>query len=215
VSGPPRTSAGEPARRRTTLAGIFVGGPARRMGGRPKGLLEGPGGVTLVERWRAMLVDLGAEVVLVGDAAAYAGLGLPVIADEPAGVGPLGGLVGLLRHGGTGAGTGTGTGGSLGARHVLAVACDMPFVSRALVERLLAAPDDAPIVAPRRDGRWEPLCARYDPIRVLPLAAARAASPYHSLQRLLDDAGAAPLPLAPHEADELHDWDSPDDVAPS
>jgi len=184
----------------TPLAGIFVGGPARRMGGRPKGLLEAPDGVTIVERWRAMLADAGAEVVLVGDAAAYAGLGVPALADDPPGVGPLGGLVALLRR--------------AADRPAVAVACDMPFVSRALVERLLAAPDAAPIVAPRREGRWEPLCARYDPARVLPLAVARAASPYHSLQRLLDDAGAAPLPLAPQEADELRDWDSPDDVGP-
>jgi molybdopterin-guanine dinucleotide biosynthesis protein A len=182
------------------LAGIFVGGPGRRMGGRPKGLLEGPGGVTLVERWRALLGGLGVEVVLVGDAAAYAGMGLPALADEPAGVGPLGGLVALLRR--------------AADRPALAVACDMPFVSQALVARLLAAPGAASIVAPRRDGRWEPLCARYDPARVLPLAVARAASPYHSLQRLLEDAGAAPLPLAPHEAAELRDWDSPDDVGP-
>ena len=88
----------------------------------------------------------------------------------------------------------------------------MPFVSRALVERLLAAPADTPIVAPRRDGRWEPLCARYDPARVLPMAVARAASPDHSLQRLLDDAAASGLALLPHEADELRDWDTPDDL---
>jgi len=185
----------------TPVAGVFVGGPAVRMGGRPKGLLRGPDGVTLVERWRAMLTELGAAVVLVGDAGAYGGLGWTALQDEPPGVGPLGGLVALLRH--------------AGARPALAVACDMPFVSRALVERLLAAPADAPIVAPRREGRWEPLCARYDPARVLPLAVARAASTHHSLQRLLDDAGAAALPLLPHEADELRDWDSPGDVTAS
>jgi molybdopterin-guanine dinucleotide biosynthesis protein A len=91
----------------------------------------------------------------------------------------------------------------------------MPFVSRALVGRLLAAPADAPIVAPRRDARWEPLCARYEASRVLPLAVARAASPHRSLQRLLDEAGAAALPLLPHEDAELRDWDSPADVRSS
>jgi len=148
-----------------------------------------------------MLTELGVPVVLVGEAGAYEDLGLPVLADEPPGIGPLGGLVALLRHAGTGA--------------ALAFACDMPFVSRALVERLLAAPTDAPIVAPRRDARWEPLCARYDAARVLPLALARAASLHHSLQPLLEEAGAAPLPLLPHETDELRDWDSPADVTAS
>jgi molybdopterin-guanine dinucleotide biosynthesis protein A len=188
-------------RRVTAVAGVFVGGPGVRMGGRPKGLLRGPDGSTLVERWRAMLAELGVPLVLVGEAEAYEGLGLPMLRDEPPGVGPLGGLVALLRHAGEGP--------------ALAFACDMPFVSRALVERLLAAPSDAPIVAPRRDARWEPLCARYDAARVLPLAVARAASPHHSLKRLLDDAGAAALPLLPHEDAELRDWDSPGDVTAS
>jgi molybdopterin-guanine dinucleotide biosynthesis protein A len=168
------------------------------MGGRAKGLLSLPDGVTLVERWRAMLVSMGVSVVLVGEGAPYVGLGLPMLHDEPRGVGPLGGLVALLRHAGTHA--------------ALALACDMPFVPRALVERLLAVADDAPIVAPRRDDRWEPLCARYDPARVLPLAIARVASTNRSLQRLLDDAGAAELRLSPDEGVLLRDWDWPEDV---
>jgi hypothetical protein len=49
-------------------------------------------------------------------------------------------------------------------------------------------------------------------LRILPLAVARVASPYRSLQRLLDDAPAAELPLSASEADELRDWDSPHDV---
>ncbi|HEX3346278.1 MAG TPA: molybdenum cofactor guanylyltransferase [Polyangiaceae bacterium] len=180
------------------VAGVFVGGAATRMGGVAKGLLRGPDGVTLVERWRGLLSALGVRVVLVGEAAAYAGTGLPVLADEPAGIGPLGGLVALLRHAGT--------------APALAFACDMPFVSPALVARLLAAPAGAPIVAPRRDARWEPLCARYDAARVLPQAVALAASPRRSLQRLLDEAGAEALPLLAHEDAELRDWDSPADV---
>ena len=182
----------------TAVAGVFVGGPARRMGGRPKGLLTAPDGVTIVERWRAMLSAMDVAVILVGEGAAYAGLGLPVVPDEPAGIGPLGGLVALLRH--------------AGAHPALALACDMPFVSGALVERLLAASPGAPVVAPRREGRWEPLCARYDAQRVLPLARARVVSPYRSLQRLLDDAPASELPLSPGEATQLRDWDSPADM---
>jgi molybdopterin-guanine dinucleotide biosynthesis protein A len=171
------------------------------MGGRAKGLLKSPDGMTLVERWRALLTSMSVPVVLVGDADAYAGLGLPTIGDEPRGVGPLGGLVALLRH--------------AGDRPTLALACDMPFVPRQILERLLAAPGDAPIVAPRNEGRWEPLCARYDPVRVLPLAVACLDSPRRSLQRLLDQARAVELPVSSQDLPLLRDWDSPEDVAAS
>jgi molybdopterin-guanine dinucleotide biosynthesis protein A len=180
------------------VAGLFIGGRSTRMGGAPKGLMPGPDGQTLVARWVGLLGELGVPAVLVGEASAYAELELPALADEPRGIGPLGGLVALLRHAGT--------------RPAVAFACDMPFVTRELVERLLGAPHEASIVAARRDGRWEPLFARYDPARVLPLAVARAASPHHSLQPLLDQAGAVALPLLPHEARQLGDWDSPADV---
>jgi molybdopterin-guanine dinucleotide biosynthesis protein A len=182
------------------LAGIFVGGASSRMGGSPKGLLAAPGGGTLVTRWLGVLRAAGvADVVLVGRDGAYADVPLPALDDAPRGIGPLGGVVALLRH--------------AGARRAIAVACDMPFVSPELIGRLVAAPD-APVVAPRRDERWEPLCARYDSPRVLPLAEAQVARGVHSLQRLLDGAGAQALPIAADAARELRDWDSPEDIEP-
>jgi molybdopterin-guanine dinucleotide biosynthesis protein A len=181
------------------LAGIFVGGDGSRMGGLAKGLLRTSDGRTVVERSRAVLESAGARIVLVGAGRAYDGLGLEVLADEPHGIGPLGGLLALLRV--------------AGDAPALALAGDMPFVTRALVARLVAADDGAAIVAPRRDGRWEPLCARYHPARVLPLARAHARSGNHSLQLLLEAAGAIELSLAPGEATQLHDWDTPDDVS--
>jgi molybdopterin-guanine dinucleotide biosynthesis protein A len=183
----------------SSMAGIFIGGAGRRMGGAPKGLLEAPEGGTLLSRWLGVLRAAGAgDVVLVGRSAAYANLELEVLDDAPRGIGPLGGLVALLRR--------------AGARPAIAVACDMPAVSPELVIRLLAAAP-APIVAPRREGRWEPLCARYDPVRVLPLAEARATvSGDHSLQRLLDAAGAVELAPEPGDARELLDWDAPEDM---
>jgi molybdopterin-guanine dinucleotide biosynthesis protein A len=187
------------------LAGIFVGGAGSRMGGVAKGLLKAPDGATVVERWRDTLAGMGLEVVLVGRADAYAHIGLEVVADRPPGIGPLGGIVGLLERA-----------ESAGCVHAIAVACDMPFVSSRLIERLLCAPAEAAIVAPRREGRWEPLCARYDAARVLPAARARsrreASGGGHSLARLLDDAGALSLPLSSGEALELRDWDTPEDV---
>jgi molybdopterin-guanine dinucleotide biosynthesis protein A len=136
-------------------------------------------------------------VVLVGRSAAYAALGLEALCDEPAAIGPLGGLVALLRRAAGG--------------HALALACDMPFVTSALLARLISAPV-APVVAPRRGDRWEPLCALYDAAAVLPLALARATGADHSLQRLLEAAGARALALEPDDARALRDWDRPEDI---
>jgi molybdopterin-guanine dinucleotide biosynthesis protein A len=191
------------------LAGVLVGGAGKRMGERAKGLLEAPGGGTIVARWRTVLRDAGvARVVLVGRYSgrysgrqeAYEAFGLETIEDEPVGVGPIGGLAALLRR--------------AGASHALALACDMPFVSRGLIARLIAAPEAA-VVAPRRDGLWEPLCARYDARRVLPLALRRIAAGQRALQPLLTEAGAVELALERGEASELRDWDTPDDVLDS
>jgi molybdopterin-guanine dinucleotide biosynthesis protein A len=183
---------------RDAIAGIFVGGKATRMGGRAKGLLLGTDGRTLVDRLHGLLAPLVSEVVLVGEASAYVSIGLESIRDEVQGIGPLGGLVGLLRRG--------------SGRRVLALAGDMPWVSRELIGRLLDAPEEAPIVAPRLESRWEPLCARYDSAVVLPLALAHAAGSDLSLQRLLDAAHAVALPDDAYDPRELRDWDEPADI---
>jgi molybdopterin-guanine dinucleotide biosynthesis protein A len=180
------------------LAGIFVGGASTRMGGRPKGLLVTAGGDTIVDRWRAVLKDAGVtRIVLVGSHAAYTHLAPEMLHDSPPGIGPLGGLVALLARAGDG--------------DAIAVACDMPSVSVGLVTRLLTAPR-APVVAPRIEGRWEPLFARYDAGRVRALAEAQTRERDHSLQRLLTRAGAAELPLLADEARQLRDWDRPEDM---
>jgi molybdopterin-guanine dinucleotide biosynthesis protein A len=193
------------------VAGVFVGGRSSRMGGRPKGLLELAPGLTLVGRWRAIFERLEIPAVLVGEHAAYAHLGMPAIADEPH-AGPLGGVLALLAH--------------AGDRMALAVACDMPFVSEALVRRLAFAPRapaaasalasasaSALALAARREGRWEPFFARYDSPLVLPIARAEAAAGRFSLQGLLAAATAGELGLSEAEAEELDDWDTPEDAA--
>ncbi len=181
------------------IAGVFVGGAGRRMGGCAKGMLEAPGGGTLVERWVDALRGAGVvRVLLVGRREGYGALGLEMLDDEPSGIGPLGGLVALLRR--------------AGPSRALALACDMPFVSPAFLARLLSAVD-APIVAPRRGAVWEPLCARYDANLVLPAALRRVAAGQFSLQPLLTESGAVALPLDRAEADPLRDWDTPEDMA--
>ena len=180
------------------IAGIFVGGAGRRMGGRAKGMMLVPDGRTIVDRWEETLREVGVrEVMLVGSHAAYDALGLPAIEDDPPNVGPIGGLAALLRR--------------AGRDQALALACDMPFVSSALLTRLVDAPE-APVVAPRRAGVWEPLCARYDAARVLAVVLRRIGAGEHALWRVLDDAGAVELPVLAGELQELRDWDTEDDV---
>ena len=163
--------------------------------GSPKGLLRLRDGRTLVERARAALEAAGAEVVLVGRRDAYEGVGLPVVVDAEPDAGPLAGLVALLER--------------AGGRRAVALACDMPFVTAGDLRTLLEA--EGAIVAPRRDGRWEPLCAVYAP-EVLPVARRRLGEGRRSLTGLLEEVGAVEAAIDP---DHLVDWDAPEDVSAS
>lgn len=183
---------------RALLAGIFVGGASTRFGGRPKGLLEAPSGGTILDGLKAHLESLSIPWVLVGRRAEYAGVAAETLDDSPAGIGPLGGLLALLRRAGDG--------------QALAIACDMPFVSRELIARLAGEVPGAAAIAPRRNGHWEPMFARYDARRALPLAEARAGAGRRSVQGLLDELGASELILSTDEQQMLDDWDSPEDM---
>jgi len=186
-----------------TLFGIFVGGKATRMGGLAKGLLPAPGGQEpLVTRLARLATELGCEPVLVGSDARYQAAlpSLRTLADVPPEVGPLGGLGGLLR---------AARGGS-----ALAIACDMPLVSRALLERLLREAPAADVLAPRSaSGPWEPLCARYHADRVGAQLAQALAEGVRSFQQLFARLDVAELELEPAARGELVDWDSPEDIA--
>jgi molybdopterin-guanine dinucleotide biosynthesis protein A len=184
------------------LGGIFVGGRASRMGGIAKGLLPtSEGGVSIVTRTVALLRAEEVTPLLVGAHPAYSGLGLETLTDDPAARGPLAGLLSLLRR-------------ARRAR-VIAVACDMPFLTSGLVRRLLQEQPSAPVLAPRSwDERlqrplWEPLFARYEASIVLPIAERLAAAGIGKLQVLLEEAGAVPLALDPTDRAALVDWDTP------
>ncbi len=179
------------------LVGIFVGGSATRMGGQPKGLLQ-TNGESLVERLvrvtRAVSPD--AEIVLIGRAEAYADLGLKSLADEPAGVGPIGGLIALLSYA-----------DRSGAPSALALACDLPFVSEVLLEQLVAAPE-RDVVLPQSTGIWQPLVARYRTKPALAAARAALASGERALHSVIDRLDAEALSV---DERELRDWDTPED----
>jgi molybdopterin-guanine dinucleotide biosynthesis protein A len=173
------------------LVGIFVGGASRRMG-TAKGLLRVDGRPLLAR----LLAIAPYPVVIVGDHAPYASLveGLETLADQPAGIGPLGGLRALLLH---------------ERGPAIAIACDMPFIERVDLVALAEDESDAPIVAARRD-HFEPFFARYDAERVLPAIDDAIARGEHSLQRLFERLEVAPF--TPVTAHALEDWDTPDDI---
>lgn len=189
------------------LVGIFVGGAGRRMGGVAKGLLTTPDAkTTLIERLRGEILAALPDValVLVGDAHAYSSLGLPAIADDPANVGPLGGLAGLLAHA-----------QQSGAVQVLALACDLPQLERSLLARLAREPRDADAVLVEQAGVRNPLIARYETSAALPAARRALGAGKRSLQAVLDELEPriVRLELSTAELASLGDWDTPDDIA--
>lgn len=128
-------------------AAILAGGHGRRLGGVDKGSLA-VGGRPIVARQVDVLRALTPDLVIVArDGAPYAGLGVPVVPDALPGLGPLGGIYTALLHA-TGAGS-------------LVVACDMPFLSLAFLQHLMARAREADVVLPRSEEGYHPLCAVY------------------------------------------------------
>lgn len=128
----------------TLAAAILAGGRASRMGGADKSALR-IGDGRILDRQLAVLRDVADPVAIVAnDAAPFATLGVPVIPDVIAGAGPLAGILSALEWS--------------PAPRTLVVACDMPFLTAALLRRL-AAPSEADLVIPRGIRGYEPLCA--------------------------------------------------------
>lgn len=132
---------GFPVKGGWTLA-VLAGGRGRRLGGVPKGLVRLPSGQTVVEH----LLELtdGPRIVSTNDPQAYERLDVPLVADVVADRGAPGGVVTALAMATT--------------EWVVIVACDMPLVTREMIDELLAhrhAHVDA--VCFSRGGELEPL----------------------------------------------------------
>jgi molybdenum cofactor guanylyltransferase len=129
-------------------AAILAGGRARRLGGADKPRLL-VGGVAIVERQLAVLRQITDRVMVVGgDPAAFAGLGVDVVPDLVPDGAALGGIYSALA--------------ASGRPRTLVVACDMPFLGVPLLRRLLHPfPPQVDVVMPRTHEGLQPLCAVY------------------------------------------------------
>lgn len=172
---------------------VLAGGPGRRLG-RPKAGVA-LAGRTLVERAVDALRERCAEVIVVS----RPGIALPalearVVHDRPGPDAPLTAIATALAE--------------LRAPEVLVLACDLPLAAPAL-DALLRAPRGTAVAA-ARDGRLQPLCARYP--REAALAACERLLGAGALpaRGLLDELGARGVE-APGEA--LLNVNAPADLA--
>lgn len=139
-----------------TYGAILAGGESRRYGA-PKALAS-VGGRRIIDRVLEVLRGVTGDVVLLAnEPSLFADLGLPTRPDLRPGLGALGGIL-----------TGLHWAREEGRRGILAVACDMPFLSPGLLAALLEAasvdegrPPDVVIPEGRNRRGVEPLCAWY------------------------------------------------------
>jgi molybdopterin-guanine dinucleotide biosynthesis protein A len=190
------------------LVGILVGGQGRRMGGVAKGLLEHEGRPLLerlLDACRLAVAPHTPPTYLIGNAVAYVATRLPVLADDPIGQGPIGGLRAILLE------------ARRSQREAIALAVDLPYVTAGMIRRLCFEHVGAPALAPREAGRWQPLFARYRPQPALAAIDVALASGRTSLQSIFEilAAGAdrsVELVLDADETTRLRDWDRPSDM---
>lgn len=107
------------------------------------------GGETLLDTALRRAWAVCREVVVAGEALGQAvPPGIATVTDCPTLAGPAAGIVAGLC--------------TTSNPHALVLACDMPFVTEALLAHILSQADDSRLaVVPRIGRRWEPLCAVY------------------------------------------------------
>ena len=127
---------------------VLAGGESSRMG-REKALLDIGGEAAIVRAARLVESVTGDKATVIGESAAIRALGLQTVGDDWPGAGPLGGIATALRVS--------------RAPWSLVVACDLPYLTKAwlefLVARAVASEADAVLAMNTRGA--EPLSAMY------------------------------------------------------
>ncbi len=126
---------------------IQAGGRSTRMGGEPKALVT-VGGQRIIERIIQAVAPAVDDLLLVTNTPdLYAFLGVPMLPDAFPDHGSLGGIYSGLQ--------------SASADAAFTVACDMPFLSPAVVRWVVAHAGQADVVIPRVGGQLQVLHALY------------------------------------------------------
>lgn len=139
------------AEKARSLGTILAGGRNRRYGSH-KALAE-LGGARIIDRVaNAVAVAASRVVVVANDLDVYRDVGEEVRPDVQPGLGALGGIYSAVQWA-----------AEVDCDVALTVACDMPFVSAGLLERLVEVADPGAAVLPASQGPrgLEPLCAVY------------------------------------------------------
>jgi len=138
-----------------TFGAVLAGGAGSRMGGSKVGAdLHGQ---PLIAYPLAAIEEAGLEAIVCGKPDdELPPLEAPVLREPEHPCHPLCGIVAALRAG--------------EGRPVVAVACDLPFLTAGLIRLLADAPE--PLVLPVLDDRPQPLLARYEPSLLPELEAA-------------------------------------------
>jgi molybdopterin-guanine dinucleotide biosynthesis protein A len=169
-------------------AAVLAGGRGRRLHGQTKPLLE-LHGQSILARQAAALAPMGVVPRLVAPSAVpYAALPFEVVSDLVE-AGALGALYTALV--------------SAPTPHVLVLAGDLPFLTTAFLNALVARRGEAEAVVPRPGGRWQPLCAVYHQ-RVATRLKARIDRGHWRVTEALDDLVAHAMTdadLAPFDPD--------------
>jgi molybdenum cofactor guanylyltransferase len=144
-------------------AAIIAGGAASRFGNRDKATLI-VGSRSILDRQLCAIRPLTDRIIAIANRpAAFAAAGLPVFEDLVPGAGALGGIYTALIAATT--------------DRVVAIACDMPFLTTAFLGRLVELGAQADLTVPRPADGYQPLCACYSRACIEPLRqriAARA-----------------------------------------
>ena len=182
---------------------ILAGGQASRLGGIDKGGLS-VGTASILQRQLELLSTLTSHIVIVtSNRSRCRGVDARVVEDRVPGAGALGGVYTALVEATT--------------AQVLVLACDMPFLTAPLLQRLVDRGATADVAVPR-DGRGRhPLCASYQR-RVAPGLRTRIDAGTLTVGAALDDLTVheiGPEELAGFDPDgrALFNVNTPDDYA--
>jgi molybdopterin-guanine dinucleotide biosynthesis protein A len=178
------------------LGAILAGGASTRFG-EPKALAT-VGGRRIVDRVREALAEAVERVVMIAnEPEMFAYLGIEARPDRVRGAGPLAGIETALRWAREERRSGA-----------LCVACDLPFISPALLREIVRRAEwtERQAVLPQSAGRtpYEPLCAWYS-VDLLPVIEHALEAGTRSVHAVLDGACTEIIPL-----DVVHRFGEPD-----